>query len=144
MQRISDAMTRGAHTLSPTDKLVTAAQAMNEYDIGALPVCEGGRLSGMVTDRDLVVRGVAQGAAPDEAAVASVMSPDVCCCYEDEPVADALERMRREQIRRMPVIDRQQRLVGMVALGDLATKHNDAGGTGQALRDISTPAGPAH
>ncbi|HEY9064883.1 MAG TPA: CBS domain-containing protein [Burkholderiaceae bacterium] len=144
MQRIADAMTRGAHTLTPNDKLTTAAQAMNEYDIGALPVCDGGRLVGMVTDRDLVVRGVAKGVVPDEAVVASVMSPDVCCCYEDEPVADAMDRMRREQIRRMPVVDREQHLVGMLALGDLATKHDDAGGTGQALRDISTPAEPAH
>ena len=80
MQRIADAMTRGAHTLTPNDNLTTAARAMNEYDIGALPVCDGGRLVGMVTDRDLVVRGVAKGVVPDEAVVSSVMSPDVCCC----------------------------------------------------------------
>ena len=106
MTRIAQVMTRGVRTMAPGDSLMRAAQAMDELDVGALPVCEGERLVGMVTDRDIAIRGVAQGCAADRTPVADVMSTDVQCAYEDQSVEEASAQMRDLQIRRLPVFDR--------------------------------------
>lgn len=142
MNQVADAMTRGVRTICPSDNLVQAARAMTELDIGALPVCDGDRLLGMVTDRDIVVRGVAQGQASDQVHVAEVMTEDAAWCYADDKVEEVLDRMRALQIRRLPVVDRNKRLVGMLSLGDVAVKADDAD-TGRALKGISDPAEPA-
>lgn len=142
MNQVADAMTRGVRTICPSDNLVQAARAMTELDIGALPVCDGDRLLGMVTDRDIVVRGVAQGQASDQVHVAEVMTEDAAWCYADDKVEEVLDRMRALQIRRLPVVDRNKRLVGMLSLGDVAVKAGDAD-TGGALKGISDPAEPA-
>ena len=145
MQTVADVMTRGIRTLSPTDSLVLAAQAMRELDVGAVPVCDGVRLVGMVTDRDIVVRGVAQELM--NASIGEVMSEGLLYCQEDEPVTSAIDSMRQQQVRRLPVVDKDKRLVGIVSLGDVATKvdgieHSGQDSAGAAIRDISEPSEP--
>ncbi|NUU01272.1 CBS domain-containing protein [Herbaspirillum robiniae] len=139
---IADVMTRGAHTLKPEDSVILAAQAMDELDVGVLPVCEDDRLVGLVTDRDIVLRAVAKNRMNDALALRDVMSHEVVWCYEDEPVDDVLDDMVQRQIRRLPVMDRQKRLVGIVSLGDVAAKTQNRG-IGGALGEISLPAAPA-
>ena len=141
MTQVSQAMTRGVRTMSPRDTLAGAAQAMKELDVGVIPVCDGERLVGVVTDRDIVLRGVAQGLQPDKARLTEVMSRDPACCYEDDLVTEALDRMRTEQIRRMPVLDRDRHLVGMLSLGDVAVRADEID-AGRALDAISKPAAP--
>lgn len=141
MNQVADAMTRGVRTICPSDNLVQAARAMTELDIGALPVCDGDRLLGMVTDRDIVVRGVAQGQASEQTHVAEVMTEDAAWCYDDDKVDEVLDRMRALQIRRLPVVDRHKRLVGMLSLGDIAVKAEEP--TSEALKGISDPSEPA-
>ena len=141
MRQVSDVMTRGVRSMSPSDTLVMAAQAMQELDVGVIPVCDGDRLVGMVTDRDIVVRGVAQGRAAEDTHLDEVMTKDACWCYDDQSVDEAVEKMRDAQIRRMPVVDHEQHLVGIVSLGDVAVKGDDQR-AGEALESISEPAEP--
>jgi len=140
MPQVSDVMTRGVRTLSPNDSCLLAAQAMKELDIGSLPVCDADRLVGIVTDRDIVVRAVAQ--ERPKASLREVMSLEPLYCYADESVDQALQTMRGEQVRRLPVVDRDKRLVGMIALGDVATGQGDEDAAGAAIRDISEPSRP--
>jgi CBS domain-containing protein len=143
MTTVADVMTRGVRTMSPQDTVVLAAQAMDELNVGVIPVCDGERLVGMVTDRDIVVRGVAQQADTKNLKLADVMSTNVRCAKEDEDVDDVLTEMAESQIRRMPVVDGQQRLVGIVSLGDIAAKDpDDDVDVAMSLGDISTPAEP--
>lgn len=141
MKSVKDVMTSGVRTLGPRDTVVLAAQAMEELDVGALPVCDGERILGMVTDRDIVVRGVAQDLAPASTRLEDIMSAQVEWVFEDEDLADVAAKMQQLQIRRLPVLDREKRLVGMLSLGDLAAK-GDAHQAGDALADISEPARP--
>ena len=129
--------------MSPQDPVVKAAQAMDELNVGVIPVCEGEKLVGMVTDRDIVVRGVAQDADTKSLKLADVMSTNVRCAMEDEDVDDVLSEMAEAQIRRMPVVDEQQRLVGIISLGDIASKDpDDEADVAMSLGDISTPSEP--
>ena len=141
MTQVSQAMTRGVRSLTPGETVMKAAQAMQELDVGVIPVCDGDRLVGMVTDRDIVLRGVAQGRAADKTPLSDVMTREACWCYEDQSVEEAVEQMREAQIRRMPVVDHDKHLVGMLSLGDVATKAA-AGEGGEALQDISEPSRP--
>ncbi|WP_343741296.1 CBS domain-containing protein [Herbaspirillum huttiense] len=139
---IADVMTRGAHTLSPDDSVIRAAQAMESLDVGAMPVCDAQHnLVGLVTDRDIVLRAVARNRLSESLPLTEVMSHEVLWCYEDEPVDDVLDDMVQRQIRRLPVMDRQKNLVGMVSLGDVAAKTQNRG-VGNALAEISLPAAP--
>jgi len=140
MTRVSELMTRGVRTLAPSDPVALAAQAMDELDIGAVPVCDGQRLMGMVTDRDIVLRVVAQKRSPDTA-LSEVMSKDIKWCTDNDEVETVMDQMASHQIRRMPVVDRDRRLVGMLSLGDTAAK-GDAHKAGDALESISQPAEP--
>jgi CBS domain-containing protein len=141
MRTVSDVMTRGGiRTLAPRDSMQQAAQAMDELNVGSIPVCDGKQLIGIVTDRDIAVRGVAQG-RPLQTALQDVMTADVRWCFEDQPLDDVLQRMGDAQIRRMPVVDRDQQLVGMLSLGDVADKA-PRGSAGAALGEISEPAAP--
>jgi predicted transcriptional regulator len=136
-------MTRGVRSMSPQDTVVLAAQAMDELNVGVIPVCDGEKLVGMVTDRDIVVRGVAQQVDPKTMKLADVMSTNVRCATEDEDVDDVLSEMAETQIRRMPVIDQQKRLVGMITIGDIAAKDpEDDVDVAMSLGDISEPAEP--
>ena len=141
MTKVSEIMTRGVRTMPPTASLVQAAQAMDAMDVGSLPVCDGQSLLGLVTDRDIVLRGVAQGRSISDTPLSAIMSEDVCWCFEDQSVEEVAQQMQEAQIRRMPVVDREKHLVGMLALGDIATKASDVE-AGRALSDISEPAQP--
>ena len=139
MQTISDIMTRGVRSMAPTDSLVFAAQAMRELNVGSIPVCEQDRLVGLITDRDIVVRAVAQECP--EVSIGDIMTQEPLFCFEDEPLEQALRIMQGEQVRRLPVLDRSERLVGIVALADVATGC-DAQESAEVIRGISEPAAP--
>jgi CBS domain-containing protein len=142
MTQVSEVMTRGVHTLPPTESILKAAQAMKEMDVGAIPVCDGQQLLGMVTDRDIVLRAVAEDRVAHDTPLSQVMTQDACWCFEDQSVDEAAEAMREAQVRRMPVVDREKHLVGMLSLGDVATKAGEEQ-AGQALEGISEPSRPA-
>ena len=116
--KVSDCMTSDVRIAAPDQTLREAAQAMARLDAGALPVGENDRLVGMITDRDIAIRGVAMGKGP-EASIREVMSTDVKYCFDDEDVEDVLHNMGDLQVRRLPVLNRDKRLIGIVSLGDL-------------------------
>jgi len=130
-------MSTDVRTVQPQDSLRRAAQCMQELDVGALPVCDGERLLGMVTDRDIAVRAIADGLNPDEACVSDIMTPDVQFCTTEQDAEEAKRLMGARQVRRLPVIDDNRRLVGIVSLGDLATRQS--GHIDRAVREISEP-----
>lgn len=141
MTRVAEIMTRGVRAMRPSDSVVLAAQAMDELNVGVVPVCDGERLVGMVTDRDITIRAVAQGKADQGVTLSSVMSSEVSWCYEDQNVDEVMRDMSKRQIRRLPVVDRDKHLVGMVSLGDIAAK-SDGDQVSESLADISEPAEP--
>jgi CBS domain-containing protein len=134
--QIREVMSRDVQVASPDDTIQKAADLMDDTDCGALPVAEGDRLVGIITDRDITLRAVAKGKAPNQCKVREVMSPKIKYIFEDEGTESASQNMSRLQVRRLPVLNRQKRLVGIVALGDLATKH-DGPAAATALRGIS-------
>jgi CBS domain-containing protein len=136
---VSEAMTREVRVASPDHTLEAAARIMAEIDAGVLPVAENDRLVGMITDRDIAVRAVAQGKGPDTR-VREVMTTDVKYCYEDEPITHVAVNMGDLRIRRLPVLNREKRLVGILSVGDLAQVQGSQPG-GQALAGISQPSG---
>jgi CBS domain-containing protein len=141
MQQVAEIMTRDVTSISPQESVRRAAQMMDELNVGAIPVCEGEKLIGMVTDRDITIRAVAAGASPDDTPVEKVMTGDVSWCFDDQPVDEVMEQMRDAQIRRIPVMDHNtQALIGIVSLGDLATKHSAE--VDRTLEEISTPSQP--
>jgi CBS domain-containing protein len=141
MQKISDVMTRDVLTIGPQDSVRRAAQLMDELNVGSLPVCEGRKLVGMITDRDITVRSTSAGEAPEGVSVEEVMTDQVRWCFEDQTVDEVMQQMADVQIRRVPVLERDaHQLVGIVSLGDLATKHSAQ--VDRTLEEISTPAQP--
>ncbi len=137
MTRIADIMSTDVRTIQPQESLRRAAQCMRELDVGALPVCDGERLLGMLTDRDIAMRAVADGLNPDQACVSDIMSPEVTTCSAEQDAEAAERLMGEQQLRRLPVIDADRRLVGIVSLGDLAVRQS--GHIDQAVREISQP-----
>ena len=136
-------MTRDVRTLGPNDSVLDAARCMDELNVGVIPVCEGEKLVGVVTDRDIVVRGVAQKGEVGGMKLADVMSGHVRCARESDDVDRVLGEMAEAQIRRLPVVDDNQRLIGIVSLGDIAAKNpDDDGDVALSLGDISSPAEP--
>ena len=133
--RIADVMTRNPQVVRPDESVADAARAMRTLDVGALPVCDGRVLVGMITDRDIAIRVVAAGGAPDTTRVSEAMTAEVHWCFESDDVEDVLDRMGDLQVRRIPVVDRDRRLVGIVALGDLAER--DPQQVRDALDEIS-------
>jgi len=129
-------MTRDVQLVSPDDTIERAAQIMGSIDAGILPVTNGERLVGMITDRDIAVRGVAEGCGP-EARVGDIMSQEVKYCFDDAETDEVLDNMAQIQVRRMPVVDHDKRLVGIVSLADLDRDAPDRGG--EALRGITQP-----
>ena len=134
---ISEVMTRDVQIASPDDVLQKAAQLMEKNDFGILPIGENDRLVGMLSDRDITIRAVARGLAPYQCKVREVMSQDVRYVYEDESVEDVARNMSELQVRRLPVVNRDKRLAGIVSLGDLAI--NDPEPAADALTSISQP-----
>jgi CBS domain-containing protein len=144
MTTVAEVMTRDVRTMAPGDSVVAAARCMDELNVGVIPVVENGRLVGIVTDRDIVVRGVAaQEGELANMRLADVMSAHVRCAREEDDVDQVLGEMAEAQIRRLPVVDGGQQLVGIVSLGDIAAKHPDGeGDVALSLGDISSPAEP--
>ena len=140
MTTIADLMTREPIAIDPQDSVQRAAQLMDELNVGALPVCRGQQLLGIVTDRDITVRATAAGLDPASTEVDLVMSDRVRSCSQEQTAADVLRLMSTVQIRRMPVLDEADCLVGMVSLGDIAACETE--GVQETLRCISTPAEP--
>ena len=136
--QLSEILTRDVETINPSTSVKEAAQRMRSMDVGALPVCDGRRLLGMVTDRDITVRVVADGRDPVNTSVQDAMTPDVAYCFEDQDVRDAAKIMEERQIRRLPIVNRDKQLVGIVSLGDIATAGDDRL-SGEALEQISQP-----
>ena len=139
MQKISDFMTRNVQVVHPNESLQRAAQVMDELNVGALPVCDQHGLVGMITDRDITVRATAAG-LPADTRIADVMTDHARSCRGDQSVQEAMEQMADVQIRRLPVVDAERQVVGIVSLGDLATRHQ--GHVAAALRRISDPSMP--
>jgi CBS domain-containing protein len=137
--RVSEAMTRNVRIANPQDTIQQVARIMAEIDAGVLPVGENDQLVGMITDRDIAVRGIAEGKGP-EAKVREVMTADVKYCFEDEDVDDVVQNMSDIQVRRLPVMNRDKRLVGIISLGDIAISSGPEE-AGEALSGISQPGG---
>jgi len=137
--QVSQAMTRDVRIASPDQSIRDVAQIMAQSDIGSLPVGDHDRLVGMITDRDIAVRAVAQGRSPDTK-VRDVMSGDIKYCFEDEDLATVAQNLGDVQLHRLPVVNRDKRLVGIVALADIANCEG-ARPAGQAVCGISGPAG---
>jgi CBS domain-containing protein len=139
MTKVAEVMTRNPETISPSEPVRKAAEMMDRLNVGALPVCDGNRLTGMVTDRDIVVRAVAAG-MESSCAVQDVLSAPVQWCCEDDDVSEVQAKMADTQIRRLPVVDSEKRLVGILSLGDLATSAD--GGISSTLGAVSAPSQP--
>jgi len=137
--QVKDIMTKGAECVSPTHVLREAAQRMKNLNVGSLPVCENDRLVGMITDRDITVRATAEALPPGLGQVKDVMTPDVVYCFEDHDVQEAARLMQENQIRRLVVLNRDKRLVGIVSLGDLAVETGDERLAGHTLETVSEP-----
>ena len=131
-----EVMTSAVECISPSSTLQEAASKMRELDVGSLPVCDLDRLVGMVTDRDIALRSVSEGQDPHLETVRDIMTPEVIYCFADEDVEEVAALMRDRQVRRLPVLNRDKRLVGIVSLGDLALE-TTADLSGNALRGIS-------
>jgi CBS domain-containing protein len=141
--QVAEVMTHGVECTRPDMTLQEAARKMRELDVGPLPVCgDHGKLVGMLTDRDITVRAVAAGDDPRTVKVRDVMTPEVIYCFEDEDVAKAAQLMKEKQVRRLVVLDRDKRLVGIVSLGDLAVDTGDNELAGDTLEGVSAPATP--
>jgi CBS domain-containing protein len=138
--QVSDIMTRGCECIAPDASLQEAARKMRDLNVGPLPVCsDKERLVGILTDRDIAVRAIAEGLDPRIARVDQVMTPGIVFCFEDQDIEEAAQIMEEKQIRRLVVLNRNKRMVGIVSLGDLAVAANDENLAGEALECISEP-----
>lgn len=138
--KISQILTPDPQCISPETTLTNAAQKMKALDVGMLPICENDRLVGTLTDRDITIRATAFGANPNTTSVREAMTPDIVYCFDDENVEDAAELMEQKQVRRLPVLSRDRRLVGILSLGDLAVRTQREKLAGEVLERVSEPA----
>src|SRR5437762_13206238 len=137
--QLKEIMTPSVEVISPEATIREAAEKMRHLDIGPLPVCDGDQLVGLLTDRDITVRAVAEGRNPMTTRVREVMTPDVVYGFDDQDVQDAARLMEQYQIRRLPVLNRSKQLVGMVALGDLAVHPGTQSVPAEVLEQVSEP-----
>ena len=137
--KIRDVMTTDVHTVSPDQTAQEAASFMLSADTGSIPVRDGGTVIGMITDRDIAVRGVAEGLGPD-CKVRELMSDGIVCARDDDEISMVAQQMSEAQVRRLPVLDAQDNLVGIVSLGDLSREASDAAAS-RALEGVSSPGG---
>lgn len=135
--KISEVMTRDVKTVRPDQTAKEAATFMLDEDAGSMPVSDGDKLIGMVTDRDIAVRGVAQGYGPDTP-ISQIMTENVVSAHEDDDIEDIATKMSRAQVRRIPVLDSNDRICGIVSLGDLS-READEDCAEQALQGVSAP-----
>jgi CBS domain-containing protein len=139
VMKVKEIMTAHARCVAPDNTLVEAAGLMRQLDVGALPVCEYDRLAGMVTDRDIVLRGVADALESATATVSQVMSPGAFFVFADQEIEEAARIMEEKQVRRLPVLNREKKMIGIVSLGDMALNSNPAF-SGMALKEVSESA----
>ena len=137
--KVREVMSRDVRVTNPDESIREAATLMLEIDAGALPVADNERLVGMITDRDIAVRAVAEGKSPDTP-VEEVMSHEILYCFDDQDLEDVARNMGKIQVRRLPVVDRDKRLVGIVSLGDLA-RNEEPTTVGRAVERVSEPGG---
>jgi len=137
---LEEIMTRNAQVIAPDANLQEAARMMKNLDVGGLPVCDGEKLCGFLTDRDITLRAVAEGQDPANCKVSDVMTRQIHWCYADEDVDKAAKLMKDNQIRRLMVLDRDKKLCGIVSLGDLAVEGDDDEFAGDVLESVSEPA----
>ena len=137
--KVCDAMSCDVMVASPTQSIRDAAKIMAKIDAGILPVGENDRLVGMITDRDIAIRAVAEGKSPTTQ-VRDVMSDEVLYCFDDQDLEEVAQNMSEMKVRRLPVVNREKRLVGIISLGDLA-RNEDTGTTGATVSNISQPGG---
>jgi CBS domain-containing protein len=138
--KVREAMTSEVYLTRPDEPIREAARTMASVDFGALPVRDDERLIGMITDRDIAVRGVAEGKGPDTP-VREVMSTDICYCFDDQELDEVAANMADIKVRRLPVVDRNKRLVGIVSLGDIALADDPNQAASTALCGVSEPGG---
>jgi CBS domain-containing protein len=137
--QVFEAMTPDVVRVAPEVTLMDAARAMKDLDIGPLPVCDGDRLLGMITDRDITVRATAEGRDPRSTSVSDVMTTDVVCCHEADDIRTAATLMQQMQLRRLLVVNDDGRLVGIVSLGDIVLQSGDEKLAGKTLEKVSEP-----
>lgn len=137
--QIHDVMTSDVEVIRPNATIQEAARRMRDLNIGSLPVCDGNRILGMVSDRDITLRATAMGLDPTRVRVEEVMSTDVVYCYEDDDVNEAGRLMGYNQIRRLPILNREKKLVGIVSLGDISISSHDEDLPGSTLKEVSVP-----
>jgi CBS domain-containing protein len=140
--QLREVMTPNVEVIGSNIRLKDAAAKMKELDVGLMPVCDGEKLRGLLTDRDITVRATAEGRDPSKTKVSEIMSADIVFCFEDQEIEEAISLMEVKQIRRVPILDRDKRLVGIVSLGDIAVRAGDRKLTGETLREVSEPAFP--
>ena len=140
---IKEMMTRNVEVVHPNASIQDAASKMKSLDIGSLPVCDGSKIHGMITDRDIVIRAVAEGRDSTQTKVADVLTDNLIYCFEDQSVQEAADAMQQYQIRRLPIVNRDKELVGIISLGDLAVDTENEKLAGATLVDVSQPAVPA-
>jgi len=140
--KISDVMTSEVEVIRPDATLEQAAEKMRSLDIGPLPVCDGERLVGMITDRDITIRATAAGKDPKTTRISDVMTSDIAYCFADQEIEEAALLMQEKQLRRLAVVDRNKRLVGIISLGDLTVRSGDRELSGDVLEEVSEPAAP--
>lgn len=139
--KVKEIMTLDVEVAAPDDTVLTAAKMMADTGAGVLPVCDGEKLVGMVTDRDIAIRAVAEGKAPDQCNVRDVMTEDVNYILEDADVTEAAQKMGEWQVHRLPVLDREKQLVGIVSLGDVALETDERKIMAKAVEGIVQPTG---
>jgi CBS domain-containing protein len=137
---IREIMTEQVEFVRPDESLQEAALKMRDFGVGPLPVCENEGVVGMLTDRDITIRAVAEGRDPESTKVRDVMSGELICCFEDQEVEVAERLMTSQQIRRVVVLNRDKRLVGIVSLGDLAVEARSPVRAGEILQGVSAAA----
>ncbi|MBD3263773.1 MAG: CBS domain-containing protein [Candidatus Omnitrophica bacterium] len=138
---VKEFMTKDIEVISPDSTVKDAAGKMKSLNVGMLPVCDGEKLKGVITDRDIVVKAIAEGKDPNATEVQNIISEDMRICFDDEGVEEAAKRMKTKQIRRLPVLSRNKRLVGVVSLGDIAVRVNEEL-AGDVLEKVSEPSKP--
>jgi len=136
---VQQIMTHNVEVISPGDTLEHAARKMEELNVGPLPVCEGNRVVGVLTDRDITVRATAAGCDPKTTLVGDAMSQDVISCFDDQDVREASRLMEEKQVRRLLVLNRANDLVGILSLGDLATEATASSRPAEVLKKVSEP-----
>jgi CBS domain-containing protein len=142
--RIAEIMTQDPEVVTSDVVLKDAALKMRELDVGMLPISNDDRLVGMLTDRDITIRATAEGRDPTKTQVHEVMTQEVIYCFEDQEVSEAAKLMQEKQIRRLPILNREKGLIGIVSLGDVAVHSGEKSVVAETIKEVSEPAAPHH